>query len=183
MICSMSNVHCITVCLMVRIVWLNFCMMFGWNELLNICSLFLLLALLLFFPVLRTLLGHKANICSLDFHPFGSFVASGSLDTNIKVKPSFPWRFPSCRSLFWRMPECVLCQAVASCCTSSFPCVWAGVFASACEICACIFSGSSWVWLLCCGMWLWVRCQPRPGVSQHRCSDGCGLHLLHQAGI
>ncbi|NXT22263.1 KTNB1 protein, partial [Syrrhaptes paradoxus] len=35
--------------------------------------------------VLRTLLGHKANICSLDFHPFGSFVASGSLDTNIKL--------------------------------------------------------------------------------------------------
>uniref|UniRef100_A0A8B9QKX0 Katanin p80 WD40 repeat-containing subunit B1 n=1 Tax=Apteryx owenii TaxID=8824 RepID=A0A8B9QKX0_APTOW len=34
--------------------------------------------------ILRTLLGHKANICSLDFHPFGSFVASGSLDTNIK---------------------------------------------------------------------------------------------------
>ncbi|KAM9228438.1 katanin p80 WD40 repeat-containing subunit B1 isoform 3-T3 [Leptosomus discolor] len=34
--------------------------------------------------ILRTLLGHKANICSLGFHPFGSFVASGSSDTNIK---------------------------------------------------------------------------------------------------
>ncbi|POI29179.1 hypothetical protein CIB84_007070, partial [Bambusicola thoracicus] len=34
---------------------------------------------------LRTLLGHKANICSLDFHPYGSFVASGSLDTDIKL--------------------------------------------------------------------------------------------------
>lgn len=82
---SMSNVRCISMCLMVRIVWLNFCMVSGKNELLNICSLFLLPALLLLFPVLRTLLGHKANICSLDFHPFGSFVASGSLDTNIKL--------------------------------------------------------------------------------------------------
>uniref|UniRef100_A0A8C0JAW4 Katanin p80 WD40 repeat-containing subunit B1 n=1 Tax=Chelonoidis abingdonii TaxID=106734 RepID=A0A8C0JAW4_CHEAB len=35
--------------------------------------------------ILRTLMGHKANICSLDFHPFGSFVASGSLDTNVKL--------------------------------------------------------------------------------------------------
>lgn len=30
-------------------------------------------------------MGHKANICSLDFHPYGEFVASGSQDTNIKV--------------------------------------------------------------------------------------------------
>lgn len=35
--------------------------------------------------VLRTLMGHKANICSLDFHPFGEYLASGSVDTNIKV--------------------------------------------------------------------------------------------------
>uniref|UniRef100_A0A670YLU0 Katanin p80 WD40 repeat-containing subunit B1 n=1 Tax=Pseudonaja textilis TaxID=8673 RepID=A0A670YLU0_PSETE len=34
--------------------------------------------------ILRTLMGHKANICSLDFHPYGGFVASGSMDTNIK---------------------------------------------------------------------------------------------------
>uniref|UniRef100_A0A8D1RYG7 Katanin p80 WD40 repeat-containing subunit B1 n=1 Tax=Sus scrofa TaxID=9823 RepID=A0A8D1RYG7_PIG len=34
--------------------------------------------------ILRTLMGHKANICSLDFHPYGEFVASGSQDTNIK---------------------------------------------------------------------------------------------------
>lgn len=32
-------------------------------------------------------MGHKANICSLDFHPYGEFVASGSQDTNIKVRP------------------------------------------------------------------------------------------------
>lgn len=31
-------------------------------------------------------MGHKANICSLDFHPYGEFVASGSQDTNIKVR-------------------------------------------------------------------------------------------------
>ncbi|XP_063168893.1 katanin p80 WD40 repeat-containing subunit B1 isoform X2 [Candoia aspera] len=30
-------------------------------------------------------MGHKANICSLDFHPYGGFVASGSMDTNIKL--------------------------------------------------------------------------------------------------
>lgn len=40
-----------------------------------------------FLLVLRTLVGHKANICSLDFHPYGEFVASGSQDTNIKVRP------------------------------------------------------------------------------------------------
>lgn len=45
-------------------------------------------ALLLYLAslVLRTLMGHKANICSLDFHPYGEFVASGSQDTNIKVR-------------------------------------------------------------------------------------------------
>ena len=35
---------------------------------------------------MRTLTGHKSNIRSLDFHPYGEFVASGSLDTNIKVR-------------------------------------------------------------------------------------------------
>lgn len=35
--------------------------------------------------VLRTLIGHKANICSVDFHPFGEYLASGSVDTDIKV--------------------------------------------------------------------------------------------------
>lgn len=30
-------------------------------------------------------MGHKANICSVDFHPFGEYLASGSMDTNIKV--------------------------------------------------------------------------------------------------
>lgn len=35
--------------------------------------------------VVKTLTGHKSNIKSLDFHPFGDFVASGSLDTNVKV--------------------------------------------------------------------------------------------------
>jgi len=37
------------------------------------------------FAVVRTLTGHKSNIRCLDFHPYGDFVASGSLDTNIKV--------------------------------------------------------------------------------------------------
>uniref|UniRef100_A0A3Q4I751 Katanin p80 (WD repeat containing) subunit B 1 n=1 Tax=Neolamprologus brichardi TaxID=32507 RepID=A0A3Q4I751_NEOBR len=34
---------------------------------------------------LRTLMGHKANITSLGFHPFGDFLASSSMDTNIKL--------------------------------------------------------------------------------------------------
>ncbi|XP_063738303.1 katanin p80 WD40 repeat-containing subunit B1 isoform X2 [Eleginops maclovinus] len=35
--------------------------------------------------VLRTLMGHKSNITSLGFHPFGDFLASSSTDTNIKL--------------------------------------------------------------------------------------------------
>lgn len=35
--------------------------------------------------IVRTLTGHKANIRSLDFHPFGHFIASGSMDTNVKL--------------------------------------------------------------------------------------------------
>ena len=35
--------------------------------------------------VVRTLTGHKSSIKCLDFHPYGDFVASGSLDTNLKV--------------------------------------------------------------------------------------------------
>ena len=35
--------------------------------------------------VVRTLTGHKANIRSLDFHPYGEFVASGSNDTTVRV--------------------------------------------------------------------------------------------------
>jgi len=34
---------------------------------------------------LHTLMGHKANISSLSFHPFTNFLASASMDTNIKV--------------------------------------------------------------------------------------------------
>lgn len=35
--------------------------------------------------VVRTLTGHKSSIRGIDFHPYGEFVASGSLDTNVKV--------------------------------------------------------------------------------------------------
>ncbi|KAM4743706.1 katanin p80 WD40 repeat-containing subunit B1 isoform 2-T2 [Anableps anableps] len=34
--------------------------------------------------ILRTLMGHKANVTGLGFHPFGNFLASSSVDTNIK---------------------------------------------------------------------------------------------------
>ena len=35
---------------------------------------------------MRTLTGHKSSVRSLDFHPYGDYAASGSLDCNIKVK-------------------------------------------------------------------------------------------------
>ena len=41
--------------------------------------------LFIFLSVLRTLTGHKAGIKSLDFHPYGEYVASGSMDCNVKV--------------------------------------------------------------------------------------------------
>ncbi len=34
-------------------------------------------------------MGHKASICSLDFHPMGEYLASGSVDSNIKVLNAF----------------------------------------------------------------------------------------------
>ena len=40
---------------------------------------------LCFVSVVRTLTGHKSSIRGIDFHPYGEFVASGSLDTNVKV--------------------------------------------------------------------------------------------------
>jgi katanin p80 WD40 repeat-containing subunit B1 len=33
----------------------------------------------------RTFNGHKSNCVSLEFHPFGEFFASGSLDTDLKI--------------------------------------------------------------------------------------------------
>ena len=35
--------------------------------------------------VIRTLTGHRSSCLSVDFHPFGDFFASGSLDTSLKV--------------------------------------------------------------------------------------------------
>ena len=35
--------------------------------------------------VVRTISGHTAAICSLDFHRYGDILASGSMDTNLKV--------------------------------------------------------------------------------------------------
>ena len=34
---------------------------------------------------IRTLTGHRSECLSADFHPYGAFFASGSLDTNLKV--------------------------------------------------------------------------------------------------
>jgi len=42
--------------------------------------------------VVRTLAGHRSSVKAADFHPYGDFFASGSLDTNLKVE----WRVPSC---------------------------------------------------------------------------------------
>eukprot|EP00960_Hanusia_phi_P065551 766132-Hanusia_phi.AAC.3 len=38
------------------------------------------------FQAIRTLLGHRTDCLSVDFHPYGAFFASGSLDTNLKVR-------------------------------------------------------------------------------------------------
>lgn len=35
--------------------------------------------------ILRTLTGHRASIRCVDFHPYGDFLASGSVDSGIKV--------------------------------------------------------------------------------------------------
>lgn len=35
--------------------------------------------------VVRTLTGHRSNCLSVDFHPFAEYLASGSLDTNLKI--------------------------------------------------------------------------------------------------
>jgi WD40 repeat protein len=35
--------------------------------------------------IVRTLTGHKATVRCMDFHPYGDFLTSGSLDTSIKV--------------------------------------------------------------------------------------------------
>lgn len=170
--------------IIVGIVWLHFCVVSDGSELLNIFPLFLLSALPLLFPVLRTLPGHKANICSLHFHPFGSFVASGSLDTNIKVIPAFTRDFPLyLQRLCFEECRNVFCVELSIDAAHQHFHVWAGVFVSACEIRACIFTASLWMWLLWCGMWLLVRCQPRPGVSKHRCPGCCGSYLLPQAGV
>ena len=37
------------------------------------------------YAVVRTLAGHTSNVRSIDFHPYGEFVASGSLDTTLKA--------------------------------------------------------------------------------------------------
>ena len=34
---------------------------------------------------IRTLVGHRSDCQTVEFHPFGAFFASGSLDTNLKV--------------------------------------------------------------------------------------------------
>jgi WD40 repeat protein len=40
----------------------------------------------LFIEAVRSISGHKAAICSMDFHRYGDILASGSMDTNLKVK-------------------------------------------------------------------------------------------------
>lgn len=47
--------------------------------------LLLITSLDLSYAVVRTLTGHRSNCMSVDFHPFGEFFTSGSLDTNLKI--------------------------------------------------------------------------------------------------
>lgn len=35
--------------------------------------------------VVRTIAGHRTNCTSVEFHPFGEFFASGSLDANLRI--------------------------------------------------------------------------------------------------
>jgi len=35
--------------------------------------------------VVRTLNGHRSYCTAVEFHPFGEFFASGSMDTNLKI--------------------------------------------------------------------------------------------------
>lgn len=35
--------------------------------------------------MVRAFTGHRSNCSSLEFHPFGEFLASGSNDTNLKI--------------------------------------------------------------------------------------------------
>lgn len=50
---------------------------------------------LLLFVAVRSISGHKAAICSMDFHRYGDILASGSMDTNLKVKGRFDCSEPS----------------------------------------------------------------------------------------
>ena len=64
------------------------CVRFGWNEDL-VCGGAQSGALKIWdlesTKIVRTLTGHKSNIRTIDFHPYGDFIGTGSLDTNIKV--------------------------------------------------------------------------------------------------
>ena len=40
---------------------------------------------LFIFKAIRSISGHKAAICSLDFHRYGDIMGTGSMDTNLKV--------------------------------------------------------------------------------------------------
>lgn len=35
--------------------------------------------------MVRTLTGHRSSCSAVEFHPFGEFFASGSMDTNLKI--------------------------------------------------------------------------------------------------
>lgn len=35
--------------------------------------------------MVRTLTGHRSSCSAVQFHPFGEFFASGSMDTNLKI--------------------------------------------------------------------------------------------------
>lgn len=35
--------------------------------------------------MIRTLTGHRSSCTAVEFHPFGEFFASGSMDTNLKI--------------------------------------------------------------------------------------------------
>ena len=60
-----------------------------YNIIMLACTMFITMVSILtlfFWPLaVRTISGHKAAISSLDFHRYGDILATGSMDTNLKV--------------------------------------------------------------------------------------------------
>ena len=79
--------------------------------------------------VIRALSGHKAGVKSLDFHRYGDILASGSMDTNVKI-----WDI--------RRKGCIITYSVSACISvRACVCVYVCVCVCVCvcvHVCACM---------------------------------------------